>query len=54
MFCFFINLDELGVGEDERLRFVLAVTEVMVVVACWLAESEEVVAERLVLAAEGF
>ena len=54
MFCFFMTLENLGVGEDERLRFVLAVTVVMVVVACWPAESEEVVVERLVLAAEGF
>ena len=54
MFCFFVNLEALGVGEDERLRFVVVVTVVTVVVACWGAESEEVVVERLVLAAEGF
>lgn len=51
MFCFFVTLEVWGVGEDERLRFVVAVTVVMVVVvACWAAESEEAV----VLAAEGF
>lgn len=52
MFCFFANLEAVGVGEDECLRFVL----VTVVVACWSAEakeSEEVV-ERLALPAEGF
>ena len=54
MFCFFVNLEALGVGEDERLRFVVVVTVVTVVVACWAAESEEAVVERLVLAAEGF
>ena len=59
MFCFFVNLDleAAGVGEDERLRFVvLVVVVVTVVVACWSAEVEESdeVEERLVLAAEGF
>lgn len=53
MFCFFVNLDleAAGVGEDERLRFI-----VLVVVACWSAEVEESdeVEERLVLAAEVF
>ena len=41
-------------GEEERLRFVVVVTVVTVVVACWPAESEEAVVERPVLAAEGF
>lgn len=57
MFCFFVNLEALGVGEDERLRFVLVVVVVTVVTACWSAEvkeSEEEVDDRLVLAAEGF
>ena len=59
MFCFFVNLylEALGVGEDERLRFVVLVVVVaMVVVACWSADVDESdeVEERLVLAAEGF
>ena len=53
MFCFFVILEAWGVGEDERLRFVVAVTVVMVV-AWWPAESEEAVVEMLGLAAEGF
>ena len=54
MFCFFVNLEALGVGEDERLRFVVVVTVVTVVVACWPVESEEALLERMVLAAKGF
>lgn len=56
VFCFFVNLEILGVGEEERLRFVAVVVVVTVVVASWSAEveeSEEEV-ERLVFAAEGF
>ena len=59
MFCFFVILDleALGVGEEERLRFVvLVVVVVTMVVACWSVDAEESdeVEERLVLAAEGF
>ena len=55
MLCFFVNLEALSGGEDERLRFVLVV--VVVMVACWPAEVEgleEEVDERLVLVVEGF
>ena len=59
MFCFFVILDleALGVGEEERLRFVMLVVVVVTVVgACWSVDAEESdeVEERLVLAAEGF
>ena len=56
MFCFFVNLT-LGVGEDERLRFVLVVVVVIVVIvfrSAVVEESEEEMEDKLVFAAEGF
>lgn len=52
VFCFFMNLEALGVGEDECLRFL-----VVVVGAGWsggVEESEAEVVERLGLAEVGF